>query len=253
MLKRIGTIVAALFMGGCAGLLNSDRPKYRGPIVKPVWSVPHLAIGKAPMIHDGTVFVQPLEAALTHLYALDLHTGKQLGRPGSRRTRRKAIIGPRVMVTDDKGLLHALDSKTGAEFGEPVATTMLSATVADSILYATFQDRSVKAFSSPTQVLWTTDRPYELPVSSMLAEGTVYVYGRSKNDQGVKPGCAIHAFDAQSGTLRWKWETAECGGPEDNPMSFLAADASEAYLAIDGKAVDDHRAKPWPSMRQPES
>jgi outer membrane protein assembly factor BamB len=72
----------------------------------------------------------------------------------------------------------------------------------------------------------------------VAAGANVYVYGQSKDDKGVKLGCAIHAFDAKDGTLRWKWETQECSGPEDNPLSLLTADASAAYLTIDGKDVD---------------
>jgi outer membrane protein assembly factor BamB len=225
-MRMILIILAAVVLGGCAA-----------PTVKPLWSVPNLEIEKAPVIHDGIVYVQPREANQAHLSAFALKTGKQLWTSKFPTDEIVVIVGTRLVVTDDKGLLHSLDTKTGAEIGNPEMSPILSATADGNMVYTILKDRSVVAFDGPGHVLWKASVPMSVLFHPLVAGGNVYIYGQLHDAKGLKNGCAIHAFDAKTGSLRWKFETQDCSGTEDIPFSPLAADADAAYIRIDAATV----------------
>jgi outer membrane protein assembly factor BamB len=226
-MKAIVVIVAALSLGSCAA-----------PTVKPLWSVANLEIEKAPVIHDGIVYVQPREANQAHLSAFNLKTGKQLWTSNFPTDEIVVIVGTRLVISDDKGLLHSLDTKTGAEIGNPEASPILSAAADGNMVYTILKDRSVVAFDGPGHILWKASVPMSVLFHPLAAGGNVFIYGQLQDAKGMKSGCAIHAFDAKTGSLRWKFETQDCSGTEDIPFSPLAADAEAAYIRIDAATVD---------------
>ncbi len=220
------TIVAAVLLGGCAA-----------PAVKPLWSVAHLEIEKAPLIHDGIVYVQSRESNQAHLSAFVLKTGKQLWTSKFPTDEIVVIVGTRLVITDDKGLLHSLDTKTGAEIGTPEVSPILSATADGNRVYTILKDRSVVAFDRPGHLLWKASVPMSVLFHPLSAGSNVYIYGQLQDAKGLKNGCAIHAFDATTGSLRWSFETQDCSGTEDIPFSTLAADANTVYIRIDAATV----------------
>jgi hypothetical protein len=77
MLKRLASMVGALFLGGCAALMNSNRPGYNGPIVPPIWHNDSVKVEQTPVIHDGAVYAvaSPFQAPdYPRVVASDLHT-----------------------------------------------------------------------------------------------------------------------------------------------------------------------------------
>ena len=239
-MKGVPTILAVLSMTGCANLIyNSDRPDFRGPIVKPLWTVTKLSISDRPYVHDGVVYVQPFVAGHTELHAYDLKTGKRLWASNIHCKEIKVVIGTLLFATDDQDLLHQFDAKTGKENGSPFAAKMLSATASGNLLVSIYSNRSVVLYDRPGHKRWEAAVPMRILFNALMAGDNSYVYGQLLGEHDEKQGCAIHAFDASTGALRWKWQTDKCSGLEESPLSDLTADHETAFLRIDTVQSND--------------
>ena len=241
-MRQLSAFLATFFLGGCAAAINGDRAKFSGPVVKPLWVVPRLEIDRAPIIHESIVYVEGRESNQTHLYAFDLKTGKLLWTSSFATDGINAVVGTRLAVTDDKGLLHSVDSKTGKAIDEPRPSTILSATTDGNTVYLIFKDRTVVALDGPGHALWKATVPMSVLFPPVAMSGIVYIYGQMTDAKGLKDGCAIHAFEAASGVLRWKWQTQECSGTEDIPFSAISADSNAVYIRIDSSTSADGKA-----------
>ena len=237
IVKLVSTLLAAFSLGGCAALLNSDRPRFSGPVVKPLWSIPGLAIDTTPVIHDGIVYVKCTESGKASLHAIDLASGKPLWQTPFATADLLGFINPRLFVTDDQGQLHSLDARTGKEIAPPEKTPVLGMASSGNMLYLTFTNRSVVALDRPGHHLWESSAPLDILMPPLLAGNTLYIYGKAKD------GCAIHAFDPSNGTVRWKWESRDCSGLEETPMTALTVESDAVFFRVDSTTVDDHAGK----------
>ncbi len=245
-MRLLWCVVPLVFLTGCAYLANSGRPKYDGPIAKPLWTVPGLACDATPVIYDGVVYIRArtLNSEDKRLYALDLKTGKKLWTSDFTPGDIKFFISPLLFVVDDKGVAHSVDAKTGRDLFQPTPTHVIIAKPAGTMLYAVLDNATIQAMDNPQHVVWSAQLPMKYFGSPVIESGDVYVSGRVEKD-GVAKECRIHAFDAQTGAQRWQWTS----GHDDDAISKLVADAGTVYAwfgKTDGKiiALDAATGKP---------
>jgi outer membrane protein assembly factor BamB len=223
-------------MSGCAALLNSDRPAYHGPIARAAWHNSSVQAEQTPYLHGGVAYViaRPFaDRDFPRVFAFDLRTGSSLWSAGFQAKEILLAAGSQLFVSEIGGRLHSLDLKTGAEAALPPTVSMAKAAFAGGVLYTASGAvvKALKLASFPQSApIWEMFTPLTEPSTPVVAGGNVYVYGRSPGDYvKARDGLAgVYAFDARTGTLRWKWES------EDKTDSFfcdgLAADGDAAYV-----------------------
>ena len=243
--KRLALLLGSLMMGGCAALLNSGRPRYSGRVVQPAWHDPNLKVEQTPLIDDGLVFAVARPYAdrdYPRVYAFDLKTGRFLWAAEFAAREILLAVGSRLFVKDIGGRIYSLDTKTGRECAGADAVTFSRAVLTDGVLYSTGGNivEARPADALPIRAAYGNDRipPLwlaflpSLPRTS-LAVGlpNVYAYGYIRWELHGKPALnVLHAFNARTGDLRWKWEVP---GKGDTFMLYgVTGDTEAAYLWI---------------------
>jgi outer membrane protein assembly factor BamB len=224
MRSRIALLIGALFQGGCAALLNSDRPAYRGPIQQPVWHNATIQVEQTPVILNGAVFAIARAfgtSDVPRVYAFELATGRELWNSNLAAKRVVAAAGTVVLVADTRERGHVLDARSGAELGIRDAPAITAA--ADRDIVYVVSSSSIEAMNSADgNPRWHAPIALEQPMSPAMAGGSVYAGGKG-------PGSAsVYSFHAESGALNWKWEMPDKTGALF-PVS-LAADESGVYV-----------------------
>lgn len=264
MLKRLALIAGALFAIGCAALMNSNRPRYDGPVVGPAWHNAYVKIEQTPVIHEGVVYAvaRPFsERDWPRVYAFDLKSGASLWAAGFPARAILLAAGSSLFVADDGGRIHSMNAKTGAEFAPPDSLSFAAAAASQGFIY-TAGGYVVEAWplaslpvrrqstTQPTPPLWqsfippvggkpafgTLLPPLKFPVPPVAAGGTVYVYAFSPEDYLAQRSSqqGLYAFDARTGTLRWKWEIVEKFG--SHFVDGMTADAGAVYVWLVDKS-----------------
>ena len=155
-----------------------------------VWSMADGTNQAAPVVHDGTLFINN---PTNIVQALDAKTGEliwenRLGENATGNSQRGlAIYSDKVYVTTGDAHIYALDAKTGKNVWDTV-----------------IGDR--------------TGGNYSTSSGPLLAKGMVIQgLGGGQCDQYREEKCFISAYDAQTGKLKWKFYTiakANDPGPE---------------------------------------
>ena len=145
-----------------------------------VWSMADGTNQAAPVVHDGTIFINN---PTNIVQALDAKTGEliwenRLGENATGNSQRGlAIYSDKVYVTTGDAHIYALDARTGKNVWDTV-----------------IGDRTKGSYS-------TSSGP-------LLAKGMVIQgLGGGQCDQYREEKCFISAYDAQTGKLKWKFYT----------------------------------------------
>lgn len=221
--------LSTLLLSSCAALLNSDRPAYDGPIVKPIWTVHDLAFDRLYPIHNGIVYARARTFAsdVKRLYAFEAKTGQKLWQSDFAVEDIKFFVGPLLFATDDTGKGHGLNAITGREVTTPSPTDLLLATVQGETVYAVWKDRAITAMDRPAHNLWRAKIPMDYLAAPVVADGNVYISG-SYAKVDATPQCEIYALDALTGALRWKWGTGSSG----DKISQITAEGGAVYVWV---------------------
>jgi outer membrane protein assembly factor BamB len=268
MLKRIPLLIASLLMGGCAAIMNSDRPSYHGPIAKPVWHDSSLLLDTAPVIQGGRVYAAGRTGHDNEraVYAFDAKSGTVVWTSTVAGKKVVAAAGPTLVVTDEAGVTRLLDAATGTERRAPALLRITHAVVAEGVLYAVNGDTGLEAWPlSPAadKPLWKSSPPMKplgraedavahkysgslnqkyqqtrIVANPVAAGGMVFVEGYSDFDLDSRTPAVsgIYAFDAQTGEARWKWELEDRRGTYS--ISGMAADGKGVYVWFVDKSKD---------------
>ncbi|HLK22895.1 MAG TPA: PQQ-binding-like beta-propeller repeat protein [Bryobacteraceae bacterium] len=228
MLKKIGLVLGGLFASGCASLMNSGRPKYRGPVVPPVWHNADVRVSDAPLISGGTVYAiaRSWNEERPRLCAFDLKAGKQLWAADFSPDRLLAATENWILARDRAGGAWAYDSKTGQKSSLVVAGPVESAIVANHVLYVAGQRGEIRALDESAHPLWKTSVPAQTLAAPVFAGGSLYIRGFTHVDLLTKDLNGVYALDATTGALRWKFEV------QDHFHSFgdMTADADHVFI-----------------------
>src|SRR4051794_40580507 len=111
----ISVLAVFCFMAGCSLMTVSDnRPKYSGPIVKPLWTA-DIATYDTPVIRDGIVYVMGAgkDSPVVKLFALDANDGRQLWSSSFAPNTILGVSADKVFVRDSDHIVHVLETKTG--------------------------------------------------------------------------------------------------------------------------------------------
>jgi PQQ-dependent dehydrogenase (methanol/ethanol family) len=161
-----------------------------------VWAMNEGTNQAAPLVHDGTLF---MNNPGNIVQALDARTGDLIweNRIGEQATgssqRGLALYDDKVYITTGNAEIHALDARNGKE----VWTTLIG-------------DRSDGAYS-------TSSGP--LAAKGKIIQGL----GGGKCDQYREEKCFISAYDAETGKLEWKFYTiAKKGDPGGDSWGTLS-------------------------------
>ena len=189
------TLGCCLTLAGCAALLNSNRPDYCGPIVKPAWHNSSIRVDRPAVIHNGGVYVvaRPFaDPGSRRIFAFDLKNGQPLWTTSFPAEKILLATDPILFVEDDGGKMHAVDRKTGKDLA-PALLSFQSGTLADGILYTasgiSIEARSLDSYqadikrgSQLSKPLWHIDLLIQpmLSLPPVVANGTVYIAAFSK-------------------------------------------------------------------------
>jgi len=245
---RWGLLLAcSLALVGCAALLNSNRPRYHGPIVKAAWHNSSIHVDRKPVIHDGVVYVVGMPFGgreFRRVYAFDLKSGKPLWENDFPVDKILLTTGSLIFLQENGGRPRLLDAKSGKDLKLSPLLAMRSATAADGVVYSvagsSLEARTLESLQSDNKYLWHAEVPVTPIVSlpPVVAGGTVYV--GSLSDFVLTPlkraETGFYAFDAKSGALRWKWESRERKGAPF--IEGFSADANVAYLWMNDKSAN---------------
>src|SRR5882724_12678437 len=106
---KIMATIAAILLNGCAALLNSNRPRYSGPVIRPSWHNSSVKAEQRPLIYDGVVYAiaRPFNADdRPRVFAFDLSSGNALWNSTFPVKTILVGAGPTLFVADDAGQVH---------------------------------------------------------------------------------------------------------------------------------------------------
>jgi alcohol dehydrogenase (cytochrome c) len=176
------------------------------------WTLPESQNEATPLVHDGVMFlasgnlVQALDAAngdLLWSYSVALPSSLDNGRRS--RSKTLAIYGSKLFVPTAEGRLLALDARSGTLVWD-----------------------SATATPNPERGNLPVNAVYTVSGGPTVAKGKVMI-GVSLG-LGVKGGCYIIAFDAETGKEAWRFNTiAQPGQPGGD--SWNGAPVDERYGA----------------------
>ena len=228
MWKRLLLTPVAILTWGCATIMNSGRPRYSGPIVKPAWHNADVRVAQTPVIHDGIVYAiaRSWDKNQPQLFAFDVKTGHRLWTTDFSPAKILLVAGPNVLVADASGHVRSIDAKTG-KLSSFADAPLKYGTYLNGFIYAVEEERKVRAVDPLGHIHWQAEVPLNIVEQPVAAGGTVYVYGLFRDgDFWNNYVYGVYAFDTESGTLRWKHETKGIG----QSIIDFAADAGAAYL-----------------------
>lgn len=198
MNARLWAIAATLLTASAAG---SAQSVFRGDsahtgvfatqgprkLHRVVWTFPTGGrVVSSPTYADGTLFFGSDDGGI---YAVDAASGRQIWRraTGGPVPASPAVAGGTVYVASYDGKFYALNSKTGA-------VRWKFATGGER----RFEARGLHGMKPASQ---TIADPYDIYLSSaVLASGVIYFGSGDGN---------VYALDADSGALRWKYQTGD--------------------------------------------
>ncbi len=241
-MKRLSALAALLTLAGCG---TDPHRIYKGTVVRPLWTIPNIAVTQDPIVHDGIIYLYasaPGAPAIEgHLYAFDLASRKQLWVSTFVPVDKiEYFVEQTLYVEDNHGLGHLLDRQTGQELAPAAETKMVKAVAADGIVYANWEDGTVTA-SKGTTKLWATKTTIH-PNNSfapVLFAGSLYVLGDFAPNSEISHGAGVYVFDINDGDLRWKFEFAG----DDVRSRQMQADAASVYATIEFQTPDGHQMR----------
>lgn len=142
------------------------------------------------------------------------------------------VVGDRVYVQDGNGVVHALDAATGEAFWSSAATGFnigpFGVAVADGRAFAVYGSSGVIALDAETgEELWVREiiatPTTGIDIQPVVYDGLVLVSTVPISLGGIYAGGdrgVLHALDAETGEVRWTFDTVESedlwGNPEVN-------------------------------------
>jgi outer membrane protein assembly factor BamB len=235
--KPLRLIACCTLLSGCAALMNSSRPSYHGPIVKPLWHNSSIHVDRTPVIHNGVVYAvaQPWDDRdYRRVFAFDLKTGRQLWASDLAAEKILLATDAFVFVHALGGAgVHILDAGTGRDVSPANRVAFDNAAVLDGVLYSTagawVEARSLASTSA--KPLWQTNLPMDASrgVEPEIAGGAVYIaeFQKFQLEPRKRQAGAVDALDARTGAVRWHWQPT---GKKLDPILYgLAADSTAVY------------------------
>jgi outer membrane protein assembly factor BamB len=231
--RRYSFLLLCVLTTGCAALLNSDRPGYSGPVLKPAWHDSSLSVEKTPVIHGGAVYVIARDNG--GVSAFDVKNGTKLW---SSKVAAKEIVTATdtdLLVGDSGVGTHFLDLKTGTESRPPVSVSTDQSTYADGVLYFAGGSGGVEAWrGSP---LWHSTAGKGKPAGPpLVTNGNVIVASNLPDEWSThtKAVAGVYALDGKTGAEKWKWEIEE--KVAGHTVSGLAADAGTVFVWMEDRS-----------------
>jgi len=258
VLKSVMFWCGTLLLSGCAALLNSDRPKYSGPTIKPVWHNADVRVVDTPIVSGGVVYAvaKLWDSQRGRVSAFDARNGKKLWMAQSPAAHIIVVAGGTIFADDGSGRVSALDAASGSPAKCIVPRTLGPTTYADGVLYIAGKDGTLHAVDVCRRERWASRVPVSLTTAPVVGGQTVYVFGTLQVDELTPAFFGLYAFDRTTGALRWKRESRERFGkkrydpktsamvwvekPEEHLVSDVVADARTVYVWQENKGTEGY-------------
>lgn len=248
-MKPIRWIAICLLLGGCARLMNSNRPAYHGPIVKALWHNSSIRVDRPPVIHNGVVYAAGhpwTDHDFRRIFAFDLKTGHQLWMSD--------FAAEKVLLAADSilfvpalggGQVHTLDAATGRDITLVYPVSFEDASIADGVLYTTtfgqvearslatyLKDLKIQSRLDHSKSLWQIHIPIDASrgIAPAIAGDSMYVasFQDFRKDPRHRDASAVYALDSKTGAVRWSWEP---DAQKDVPIPYgITADSNGVYV-----------------------
>jgi outer membrane protein assembly factor BamB len=222
MLRALAALIL-LLLSACGLVRGFKRPKYTGPLQKPLWQVDDILVNQV-FIGNRIVYCRARTFASSEmrLYAFSSENGARLWvsdfepAPGWNHFFAGDFLV--VRTTDNRSVV--LDSKSGKPAADAPAqlAKAMRGDSRDGITYLVGPGR-LSAISKTE--LWHADLPIDVADGPVITADTVYVAGPTDQTK------ALYAFDRKTGAMKWKWSFSGYG-------SSIAADEDAVYAYVTG-------------------